>query len=96
MNIIIIEGDWNDADYNTAVNTISDANIKRVKSIVAKMKKLEIERTCPESWRDNYVKVPQSDLDFIESYIPHGYEGNNIHTIVSITIYNVASKRKLL
>lgn len=90
--LLIIEGDWNDADYVTSINEVTDKQLKELIPIFNKMKKDKKSKKFTRDWEDNYPSLTEEELNILDDYIPTGYE-QDCHTIVSITIYDINSKK---
>jgi len=96
--MLIVEGDWNDADYVTNISWITDSQVVKLIPIFAKMKnqdKKAKEGDYVDDWRDKYPNLTEQELDLVEQYIPGGYE-QSCHTVISATLYEISSKKELI
>lgn len=93
--ILIITGDYNDADYVTRQYTVSNKELTDLEPIIKKMKKYK-EGNHLDNWKEKYEDLlTEEELDLIDSYIPYGPEGE-VHTIESIKLLIVLSETTLL
>jgi hypothetical protein len=100
---ILITADTNDADFVTEQNEITDDQIARMKSIVAKMPKDEASPYTPNSipYRtgemgdddrlgSSYNYINGEDKAFLDEFLPRGdYNYPGIHTIYNIDIIQI-------
>ena len=92
--LLIIEGDWNDADYVTSINEVTDKDLVKLIPILKKMKKGKDDYT--ENWSEKYDGVlTDKEIEMLEEYVPSGYE-SSCHSIESITVYEINSKKVYL
>jgi hypothetical protein len=103
---IVIEADTNDADYITEINEISAEELELIKPVVKAIKKHKGDYNWPnfEGRRGNekspeeiYVEsglVTEEQFDTFSQYVPHGEYG--VHTIESVTLFEVTNKTELL
>ena len=93
-----IKADYNDADYVTNFCKISKEDLDELKPIIK-----IIQAQCHHNWpqlegvSDLYKnKLTEDQIENFESVIPCNPEGDFIHTIKEIFVYEVISKEKLL
>lgn len=99
-NILIIRGDWNDADYVIEETKVSEKDLKTLLPIIKKLK-LETKKAHSrvrngkhDYWRDSYYTLKVSELDIFEEYMPSGYE-QSCHSIESIRLLEVINDKNL-
>ena len=115
---LVIKADYNDADYITETNTISEEDLELIKPLIAKIAEFPRRSRIKNAVGDrdmthNYDTsghhrndvggneyysqfFPQEVMDMFEELLPYGGDDMGIHTIVSIEVYPVPVKTKLL
>ena len=92
--IIVIKADVNDADYVTNITKISDERLLKIKPVIDAI------RACKE--RHNYKDAEDlyghiSGFNLFEEYVPYGTSDcDEVHTIETISVYEVVSETQLL
>ncbi len=95
----IVTGDYNDGDYVTEKNEITDDEINQLKTIIQVLNENDNHWSTSDQ-RDNRQmsyykdKLTEDDVNLISKFIPYAEYG--IHTIESIEILTVTEELKLL
>lgn len=89
---LVVEADWNDADYITQVTPITDELLDKFQPL---FQKLKAAGTTHHNWPvDDYDTSKIVELygplaaAFHENYVPTYYEMGCVHTIESIKLMN--------
>lgn len=101
--LLIITADENDADYVTEENSIDDTfNFERLEKVANAIKESKQrhnwdenpgrDNKCPEELYKNILT--EEEIDWFDELIPHNENG--IHTIKSITSYEISSFKNYL
>jgi len=93
--LIIVTADWNDGDYVTAVTEESFKTSEEAQAFIKEFRKHYKDKVkgpnIRDDWSDKYTKEA---YDFLEPYIPYGYE-SSCHTIDSVDIYEYSKKNTI-
>lgn len=96
---LVITADTNDADYVTAISTVTQADIDMMLPIIAAIKAKGPRHNWAKGeigdYHSMYPDMDEELLDwFDESFVPYGEYG--IHTIKTIEYYPLPEKIRLL
>lgn len=95
--LIVVKADTNDADYIEETNTIDEDWLEEIKPVIESLKK---DKSWPKGWNfrekiiDIHTELTEQQIDSFNDLCPHGENG--IHSIESITLYEIVSKQILL
>lgn len=106
---LVVVADTNDADYDTRIETVTQAQIDYLIPIIEKIKAVpRKDRVGTYQWPTQYrlrqYKSPQDtygltdeEVEILnEDFFPFGDENYGIHTLISIEYYPIPEKVRLL
>lgn len=98
--LLIIVGDYNDADYSTSIHLLDPDDLYDTELLKLLPKVSNALKDCKDShnWPNSeYSKISarelyngiltEKDIDIFEEFIPHGEYG--IHSIEEISVYDI-------
>ncbi len=98
---IVITVDTNDADYDTAINVISEKDLEKIRPLMKAIKEYDgkdgYNYGRGEVMQDDsrlMYDFPEDVFETFEDYCPYGEYG--FHTIESIYVYPVPEKERLV
>lgn len=101
---LVVKADFNDADYITEINEISDTDIKKIMPIIEAINKIGDRHnwandinTDISDLKELFPDVPRKIIDKFEEYVPYNSEsGYGPHSIESIRILTVEDDKELI
>lgn len=102
MKYLLIEADWNDADYVSDMTEISDSTVKFIEKVAKVIKECKSRHNWPEcdGWQSIeklYEGVlTEEEIEDFSEYVPNAYESDGVHSITEIKIYDVNNIKDLL
>ncbi len=85
--LMVIKADYNDADYVTAINEISEKRLYKIQEILSKH---NIRNSIKVQSLEDLLG--EKDYVILRDYFPYGPECQEIHTIDEIIFYEIKSK----
>ena len=97
--LIVIEADYNDADYDTEETTATPELIKLVKKVCKVIKKdpqwgtrdMCEDYNDPQRWVEQGL-LTQEEVDIFDDMVPCGDQAMGVHTIESVKIVEVLNE----
>lgn len=88
---LVVEADWNDADYITQVSPVTDEQLTEFQPLFEKLKAAGAHHNWPVDEYDTKQIVelygPLAEA-FHENFVPSFYELGSVHTIEKISLMN--------
>ena len=85
----MIKADFNDADYSTSINKITDKELEIIKPAIKELKRVKGKVEKFQELFEDEDKIDETLLDSLMSldgYFPYAGD-NEIHTIVDIQVF---------
>lgn len=105
---ITVIADTNDADYINSTQELNEEDLPTILKVVAAIKAFDavtVRGTGRYNWPDSYYRegsphtvyedvLTEEEIEIFREYVPCGEDG--VHTIDSVTIYEIINKEVLL
>ena len=102
--LLIIKADVNDADYITNTENIDGETLELVKKVAALIAKKKSEHRYGHNWNnyesnqaEMYPELTEEEIQWFDELLPYGtMDGDEIHSIESIKVFEIKNEMKLL